>query len=167
MIFSTFEPYNNSDIIIKEEIEACFVCYEVLDGINSPIKLNNNIYYLKKCKCNGFIHINCLNKWVNEHFSCPICRGLIVKKINGSHKITTLYLFFSSLSFYSTFYNIILILKKITLFVFFIYFIYDFYYLNLHNKYLNKYIISNNYNINYEIYNEMFDYDTAYLNISS
>lgn len=77
MFFRLVDHYND-EIIIKEdekEIMECFICYESsYENELKPIKLNSNNYYIKKCKCNGFIHKNCLDIWYSKNKKCPICR---------------------------------------------------------------------------------------------
>jgi len=86
MLFRTFDPYY--DDTIKKVLpdltsgqEECFICLETtLDNETKLIKLNGKNDYLKKCECDGTIHEKCLDKWVNIHNSCPICRSIIMKE---------------------------------------------------------------------------------------
>jgi len=86
MIFSTcqhydIEKYNKTNEI--EYIGECFICYEMEDREkNNPIKLRKQDKYFKKCSCDGFIHITCLDKWHQMYSTCPICRKSIILNIN-------------------------------------------------------------------------------------
>jgi hypothetical protein len=69
----------------KNEENECFICYETcLDQI---IKLNNQTFYFKTCKCDGYIHKKCLDIWVDITSKCPICRNLINKNTIIESKI--------------------------------------------------------------------------------
>lgn len=60
--------------------EECLICLEsIYEGGIFPIKLNSNIYYTKKCLCNGYIHKNCLDLWYSNNQQCPICRNTLAK----------------------------------------------------------------------------------------
>ena len=48
----------------NEEI-TCAICQENIE--------NNNVIRKIK-KCNHFFHINCLDKWLENHATCPSCR---------------------------------------------------------------------------------------------
>ena len=47
-----------------EEEEGCPICYDELN--------NENIVVI--IKCGHIFHKNCINRWLNQNFSCPICR---------------------------------------------------------------------------------------------
>jgi len=101
MIFSTFEPYDNDYTIdnlnyiniinkINENIDIdykkynydneCFICMERLYNIEL-VELKNISGYIKKCKCNAYIHLHCFNKWINIKCICPICRISMEKNV--------------------------------------------------------------------------------------
>ena len=76
--------HNNNDNDNDNDINSieCFVCYEIRNENEcNPIKLRSQIYYSKKCSCDGFIHKKCLDKWFNTNKSCPICRNNIYENI--------------------------------------------------------------------------------------
>jgi hypothetical protein len=87
MFFRLIDHYND-EINIKEdnkEIMECFICYEVsYENELKPIKLNSNNIYLKKCKCDGYIHKNCLTLWYEKSKKCPVCRSFMTEKTNVS-----------------------------------------------------------------------------------
>lgn len=58
------------------EEEECVICYE---------KLTNNIF--KTC-CGHTYHATCINRWKNEHFTCPICRTDITTADANIQQIT-------------------------------------------------------------------------------
>jgi hypothetical protein len=58
------------------DINFCFVCYELNnDNMCKPMQLINQNIFLKICNCNGWIHDNCLKKWLIKNKKCPICRS--------------------------------------------------------------------------------------------
>jgi len=63
----------------------CFICLqERSDETNLlPFRLKNQKYYIKSCKCDGWIHYACLEDWMSVNNSCPICRmAMYVKPQN-------------------------------------------------------------------------------------
>ena len=81
MFFSTFEPYmeKNEIICYKKSIQYdtdyCFICYQKQKNNDIKIvQMNSITKYNKKCLCNLFIHISCLDMWFNINNDCPICR---------------------------------------------------------------------------------------------
>jgi len=63
----------------SEEENECFICFEVSNEDEKiPSRLNNNINFIKKCKCDGWIHNNCIEMWYNIHGKCPICCEKII-----------------------------------------------------------------------------------------
>lgn len=71
---------NNNDINKKE----CFICLEIETHAEEIIRLREIyiIEFFKKCNCDGYTHIGCLQKWCNLHNKCPICRENIEKRIS-------------------------------------------------------------------------------------
>jgi hypothetical protein len=68
---------NNEDNII--EGKECFICFED-ECINSfIIDLKEQTLYIKNCLCNGYIHVDCLNRWIDLYNSCPVCRKTVLK----------------------------------------------------------------------------------------
>ena len=81
MLFRTFDPYYNDEVTIYKN-EDCFICYEnERDKKFKIIKLKLQNDYEKLCNCDGWVHIECLNKWYDRSNKCPICRIKINKKI--------------------------------------------------------------------------------------
>jgi hypothetical protein len=95
MIFSNSQHYNiekymkNNNHI--EDIVDCFICYEIEDREkNKSIKLGKQQKYLKNCKCDGHLHITCLDKWHKMNSTCPICRKRMF--LNITNKPYTFYI---------------------------------------------------------------------------
>lgn len=64
--------------IIKEENE-CFICLEVSSKYeNKPSRFKNKIQFFKKCKCDGWVHDDCIEKWFYLKEICPICCNRII-----------------------------------------------------------------------------------------
>ena len=51
----------------------CVICLDTL---------NENV---KKLECEHYFHANCIDEWVNGHFSCPLCRKVVSNKFKGTH----------------------------------------------------------------------------------
>ena len=59
--------HNNNEI-------DCFICFMPYEQ-NNPIKMLSDFSnIIQKCKCNAKIHLLCLNNWIKNTQSCPICR---------------------------------------------------------------------------------------------
>ena len=83
MIFITFNPYDENIMDKKNDIEDCFICFELIDFNNKiPIRLDDQNNYFKICNCNGWIHTECLNHWCKLNKKCPICRNVMDKHLN-------------------------------------------------------------------------------------
>ena len=87
MLFRVMDHYNdnNYQIIKKNEFEnleivddVCFICFDYNNNNTIPIRLNNKCYH-KSCRCDGFVHLNCLDLWHEINPVCPICRTNIYK----------------------------------------------------------------------------------------
>jgi hypothetical protein len=64
----------------------CFICLEIDCDNEIPIKLNESIYYIKKCDCNVWVHNFCLDKWyTTSYYVCPICREYIFEDLYQYH----------------------------------------------------------------------------------
>ena len=65
------------NIIMEEKSneDECFICFEISNQYEKyPSRLNNQLDYIKKCSCDGWVHNICIEKWHNSHETCPICR---------------------------------------------------------------------------------------------
>jgi len=84
MLFTTFDPYYDDVIKYKKinnyNTEECFICYQfTIENKTEPLKLNQQLFYVKKCNCDGSIHEKCLKKWFDMYKTCPICRNTMTK----------------------------------------------------------------------------------------
>lgn len=80
MIYRVFEHYTDENDIDNIEgdtfITECFICYQ--EDSTPPINLNCQTIYIKTCKCNGFVHQSCLDKWCAKQMKCPMCRSQLI-----------------------------------------------------------------------------------------
>lgn len=58
-------------------MQLCFICLQ--EGYFVP-KLNKQNIYVTQCKCNGYVHTNCLKTWHESTQKCPICRIYVLPK---------------------------------------------------------------------------------------
>jgi hypothetical protein len=90
MIFRVYEHYNEEEYNVQE----CFICYDINDDFKlNPISLKTQGYYNKQCKCDGWIHKDCLDLWYIKQHKCPICRQQISKNDTNSSVITTIMIY--------------------------------------------------------------------------
>jgi len=65
-------------------MNECIICFSdttsYLHSKKKLIKLDQQNYYKKNCKCNPYIHNDCLKKWIIIENKCPICRNNIIMK---------------------------------------------------------------------------------------
>ena len=135
MLFITYDPYiDNIDNIAYSE---CFICFEIKNKNEFPIKLYNQRNYMKICKCDGWIHKSCLDCWYNiNNYNCPICRKYTIPKKSISCIVT------SGNNIISCVYNYYCILnmlyKKFIFsisYLFIFYFVFNIYFTVLNYKY--------------------------------
>jgi hypothetical protein len=131
-VIDHYQDEEDNDIIYNNDnninLIECFVCYEIKNNNEcKPIKLRNQLYYTKKCCCDGFIHKQCLDKWFNKNKSCPICRNNIYINVTLTASII------NNKSFGHAFFAFILLKRNITViinfssFLFFVIFLIEFY----------------------------------------
>ena len=79
--------WNTINVLSNYNYEVeCFICFMPYEQ-NNPIKMLSEFSHISlKCKCNTNIHLLCLNNWIYNTHSCPICRTTIInlKEINLS-----------------------------------------------------------------------------------
>ena len=124
MLFRTFEPYYDNNIVNNKKTidnEECFICFQFLiDNEVKPIQLQEQLCYTKKCNCNGWVHKICLDRWVDNTSSCPICRNKIIKHNYNNFQIHIIKIYnHINQHFYK--------LNDFILFIFFLYFVKEFY----------------------------------------
>ncbi len=92
MIFRVYEHYDDNQpkttsLTMPNE---CFVCYEISNDFETyPISLKSQLNYIKKCRCDGWIHKQCLDIWCKEQNKCPICRLKLSEKTNVVCKLAS------------------------------------------------------------------------------
>ena len=82
MLFNVCEHYYSSGDIksLENDIVDCFVCMEKYDYLgNRTVSYNTNINYIKQCRCDGWIHDTCVEKWFKKNLRCLICRGVVIR----------------------------------------------------------------------------------------
>lgn len=62
----------------EKVLHDCLICLERVTDSNSNILL--------KCDCCKNYHIYCLQKWIDERNSCPICKTFVVNNRDASNK---------------------------------------------------------------------------------
>jgi hypothetical protein len=149
MIFQTFDPYYNDEIIIYEN-KMCFICYEIeTEKGEKIINLNSQELYIRICSCKGLVHNKCLDKWYEKSNKCPICRITLNKKKDYI-------IIFKNINYYYYYYVVMLVyfykniykfLKFISIILFFYYGI-EFYIILLNKNYYNNRYSKYNYNYN-------------------
>jgi len=67
----------------------CFICLQELstETESLTIRLKNQNYYIKSCKCDGWIHDSCLDDWYRLKGCCPICRNAIYLNSNNEYTV--------------------------------------------------------------------------------
>ena len=85
-LFDSFQDNLNNDEILKklEEIELnehfkdkeenkCAICLEIFS-------IGNKISYLP---CTHYFHSSCIKNWIRIKIKCPLCKNIIIFKINN------------------------------------------------------------------------------------
>lgn len=55
----------------------CAVCLSALEGEEKAKLLPN---------CNHFFHVDCIDKWLGSHSTCPICRAEVKPQLQPQHR---------------------------------------------------------------------------------
>ena len=77
--------FSSSDEEITNEEnneDVCLICWLPSENNNIIKELSSHSYIIKICNCNPKIHTDCLNKWIGQNPSCPICRKTLIININ-------------------------------------------------------------------------------------
>ena len=94
------EELINEKLINEEHlnIQSCLICLTPPNKDNPIQKIKELPYIVSICKCNPELHFSCLNEWINQTESCPICRTKITIQpqhlTNKYRKSFTIFLFF-------------------------------------------------------------------------
>jgi hypothetical protein len=62
----------------KENKHACFICLEQNHSLDYLHQANLSLSKISQCKCNGWVHLNCLDKWYHIKNRCPACNTNIM-----------------------------------------------------------------------------------------
>ena len=145
MLYRTCDHYLNEsyDIIYdSEEKKECFICFDCETNHEKMIRLKylDPLRYDKKCKCDGWVHHHCLEKWCNAQKKCPICRQYI--DIDREQNI---YIYVTDISGHNLFIFFIsrmiqfsVLIFKMVCFISYLYFCYECYFLV--NVQIKKYL---------------------------
>jgi hypothetical protein len=152
MLTEHYDIYNNNYSTLDDEI-FCLICHDK-DSLQKHIKLNSNKYYLKKCKCDGYIHKKCLDIWYNLNMSCPYCLMKIEVKKSLLKEIINI----SFIFVYKVYVYYLINIIKIQGFVFVLFWFCFIY--NVHLTFLNDNTFNNIYDNLYEK-NNSFDKYTS------
>ena len=63
------------------EANECVICLESKINYSNLTKLQDCTKLVTSCDCNIICHEVCLQKWVSNTQSCPICRKLIISNM--------------------------------------------------------------------------------------
>ena len=98
MYFNVFSLFNykqevNNNLIIYNDNVDCFICFMPSKQNNQINMLSEFSHIIPKCKCNAKIHLLCLNIWIKQTQSCPICRTKFISiKDLQKHNLQKYYL---------------------------------------------------------------------------
>ena len=83
-VFPSSEYYSNdsnediNDKLTNNEEDLCLICWLPSQENNEIKYLSQFIHIKQKCNCKPKLHLICINDWIKNSQSCPICR----KKMN-------------------------------------------------------------------------------------
>jgi hypothetical protein len=89
MYFPNIDHYFHNDYCDGDEnynhkfltnINDCMICLEPYDVTNNNCIKLQNVFYIKNCFCDAWIHHYCLDIWFNNNNKCPICLCRMAKK---------------------------------------------------------------------------------------
>jgi hypothetical protein len=75
---NTIEKNENIENI--DENNDCLICLEINTKSGETCIKLHNLFYIKSCSCDGWIHGFCLEFWYNNNKKCPICLSSMYKK---------------------------------------------------------------------------------------
>lgn len=78
----------SNNLVIDHDINACIFCLQSQNNLLTKTILLKNFYYYDDnrdlyviaCKCNVFIHTQCMNQWMQYKNACPICLMQFLQK---------------------------------------------------------------------------------------
>ena len=81
MYFPNVDHYfHNDDCDGDKNYNDCMICLEIYDVANNNCIKLQNVFYIKNCFCDTWIHHYCLDIWFNNNNKCPICLCRMTKK---------------------------------------------------------------------------------------
>jgi hypothetical protein len=82
--------YDSKNIINNnnDDNNDCLICLEIYDITNKNCIKLQNVFYIKTCICDAWIHHYCLDIWFNNNNKCPICLCKMTKKMMDEIKDT-------------------------------------------------------------------------------
>ena len=139
MIYRVCEHYCDNKIIRSSYIkpDECFICYELSTDLEMcPIRLNTQIHYNKQCRCDGWIHNQCLDKWFKNKKSCPVCRLEIYKSENNIYSVISVIAYSNRI--YIVMYKTLCKIATMISYFFLMYLVIDFYLSIIHQKHIAR-----------------------------
>jgi len=127
----TSSDYNEPEISQDQSENVCLICWLPDNYYNTPLKnMKEFSFIIATCECNALFHYKCLNEWISNSKSCPICRKSFstIDNFTNLKKWFFFYFFFNYTSSILQFVNSISI---INLCIFYIYTIYIFYHFGI------------------------------------
>ncbi len=129
MIFRVYEHYDDEQPLLYQsygdEIDRCFICYEIRTSLElKPTSLQNELYY-KKCRCDGLIHKTCLKMWICKQHKCPICRTILIQPKCSKNIFIVIAFYFNQCSIFTR--RLLIRLTKIIMYSLLIYAYIEFY----------------------------------------
>ena len=82
--------------LIPLDSDMCLICLEPCEETNKLFKMQDIVFLIALCKCNGKFHVNCLVNWSKVSKTCPICRKqltinlYILNQLDYMYKTTVL-----------------------------------------------------------------------------
>ena len=61
----------------------------------NPITLKKQKLYITSCKCDSFVHKNCLQLWFDKNNNCPICRIIVRDKLSIVNELFSYGIYFT------------------------------------------------------------------------
>ena len=79
-LYTSSDYYEEDDVLKEDEslkeddVKICLICW--LPNKNNDLVQNMKqiSYILTTCDCDALFHSNCLQAWITNSSSCPICR---------------------------------------------------------------------------------------------
>jgi hypothetical protein len=61
----------------RNKDNLCLICWSKNETNDELFYIKNFNHYIVNCECNILIHFTCMDKWIQQTQSCPICRKSI------------------------------------------------------------------------------------------